>query len=825
MILSNVQCIVVEFHESQIQNWLLDDKTIIRTKASDDISKLLQDNNCVFVVGRPGSGKSSILRHIALRHVEEHTTEDFDIIPVVIEPSKVLEFYHERRNQIFLLDDFCGKQKVNNQLLELWKYEIEKILNIINQSDCKENGEIKVFNRKNKILISCNTSVYNDKCFEPLKNRLHTFVFELSAVPLTPEERVGILKKYAPTAEVHEYMDNKDHIDFPLLCKLSKGKNMEEIRLLFLDPFKTIKDDLKNVQTNDKDQFCAIALCTLFGNKFKSKWLNLNCEDIRRSSAVKEMCLEFNLDLLRNKDMKQIKDQFEKEMNWLCKSEDTFRHIHDEIFNIASVICGELYKRCFINHAPSFLIAHRFHSEESNDECISLEKKYQKIYFDRLFRDLENGIIYSTFRNTQLKNANYRKDFIAYCRIRQSKLKEILVNMQTSDFKEKRIKPPLSKQATLNFDITSVQCPLIVCAWQGYADIVELLLEAKYNVDEQDMLGRSALFVASQRGQLNIVKILVNNKCNIDILDEMKRTSLYVACKKGHKDIVEFLIEKKADISACDIDGYSPLHMACESGQTDIVKFLLLTYKDHKKEDEIEKPDNIGQTPMIYASSKGNIEVVKLLMQRNVNFRATDRTGFTPLMAAIMNGQTLTAKYLISQDANIFHLDNEGRSVLYIACEKGHTKIVNMLIEKDKKNMEKCDWHERSPIYIACAEGRSGVVEKLIQEGANKNKCDEEEKSPIYVACEKGHDKTVEVLIKYKANIEKSDIHQNLPLHVACKGGDLKIVKLLQHYKDCSRHVNKWNETALDVALKQGHDEIIQFFTAHASNINGKEQG
>ncbi|VDH99713.1 Hypothetical predicted protein, partial [Mytilus galloprovincialis] len=799
--------------------------------------------------GRPGSGKSSILRHVALQFVEQNENEDYDIIPVVIEPSNMLQYYNESRNQVFILDDFCGKDKVNNQLLDVWKLDIEKVLNIINQNDSVEHDLffMEVRKPKTKIFISCNSSVYSSKLFKPLKTHFENFVFELSKVPMTQEERERMMKKYAPDAQVEDlkYDNSQIKFDFPLLCKLSKGKYMNDIQQLFSDPLTTIKADLKKLKTGDNLQFCAVALCTLLNNKFKVQWLNINNEtnDIQVRNAVRELCLEFNLDLTNSTDLKRIQNRFGEEMNWLSESDDTFHHIHDEIFNIAAVLCGKSYQRCFINHANSSFIVKQFNfCEEHTDGLINLIAKNRKLYFDRLFKDLENGITYSMFQNIQLKTKSYREAFIEYCHKRNLKFKEILGNLKTTAeednptskvSKEKKDKHFLPRQNTF---VVS-EPPLIDCALQGYEDMVDLLLRMNCDVNERDISGRSALFVASAKGHIKTVERLVKNKnekkeenieneeyktneVNIDLSNNIKRTSLHVACKEGHYDIAKYLIQNGADIFVCDANGYSPLHLASVYGSKEIVELLLDTYKDRGKEIEIEKNDNLGQTPIILASSKGEEQTVKLLLHYKAKISATDKKGFTSLLAASLNGYSNTAKVLIDNKANICHTDNDGRTALFIACEKGHRKIVKMLIERNKEIIKKCDWHHKSPFYIACAEGKFTIANMLFEGGADINCLDEDEKSPIYAASQRGHEKIVRFLLEKNAKIDKTDSHQNLPLHIACKGGFLEIVKLLHIHQHCLSIKNQWNDTAIDIARKQGHQDIVDYLNQQENKLN-----
>lgn len=824
---------------------------IIDTTASKKIRNLLINTNCVVVVGSPGSGKSSILHHVALSFVAEKDTEDYEIIPVIVDPSKILEYHNDSRNQIFVIDNLCGKDKVNNQLIDLWKLDIESIYGIINREDCYEYEATVIRNKKTKLLISCNSSIFENDIFLPLKKYLESFVCELSKFHLTEGERVDMFAKYAPEhAEAGKnftFQDEKSiaNFDFPLLCELSARKPLSEIKKLFRNPPETIRNDLKNIQKTKPRQFCAIALCTIFNNELNEKWLNLkyDAKYIYTIDAVNEVCRELNLE--HKNEREHIRLQFDLDkIDWLIKSGNIYHFVHESIFNIASDICVESYTQCFINHASSSFLAERFELANLKNGTDPL---IMKQYFNRLIRDLEHGIIGSTFQNIQLKNKNYRKDFIEYCRNRELKVREILGNLKSIN-KDRTVKRQFCadsncQKGSFCFDLRSVNSPLIECAWQGYDDMVELLLDMKCDANETDAFGRSPLFVASAKGHKDIVKRLVeitkkenegnenegqlkieeNKKrmADINIRDNKGRTPLLIACKEGHKPVIEYLIKNGADMSACDIDGNSPLHMSCVPGKREVVECLLKAYPEKEKKREIENKNNLGQTPIIVASSTEGNDVVELLLENHANINAIDKRGFTSLLTASMYGFSKTVRFLIEREAKILlHLDNEGRTALFIACKKGHLDTVNVLIkEGNTAIINLCDWHHKSPFYIACSEGRIQIVEVLIKNKANIDLCDENNKSPLHVACERSHDTIVQFLLENRAKMDTRDRHQNLPLHVACKVGNLKIVQLLYQFTSDNNylsHTNQWNETPLDIARTQGHDVIENYLENNA---------
>lgn len=70
----------------------------METEAAEYTAQLLKTHNYVVVVGGLGFGKTAILRHIALKLLNE---QNFDIIPEVTSPVDILEYLHPNRKQVW----------------------------------------------------------------------------------------------------------------------------------------------------------------------------------------------------------------------------------------------------------------------------------------------------------------------------------------------------------------------------------------------------------------------------------------------------------------------------------------------------------------------------------------------------------------------------------------------------------------------------------------------------------------------------------------------------------------------------------------------------
>jgi len=150
---------------------------------------------------------------------------------------------------------------------------------------------------------------------------------------------------------------------------------------------------------------------------------------------------------------------------------------------------------------------------------------------------------------------------------------------------------------------------------------------------------------------------------------------LSIAAKNGNKEIVKLLIEKGAKIDV-QINMYPILIWAIKNDDIELANLLI-----EKGADVNAKDDIFGDTPLSMAAEKGNKEIVKLLIEKGAKIDV--RIDRDPILIwAIKNDDIELAKLLIDRDANVNVQDNYGNTPLSMAAEKGNKEIVKLLIEK-----------------------------------------------------------------------------------------------------------------------------------------------
>ena len=145
---------------------------------------------------------------------------------------------------------------------------------------------------------------------------------------------------------------------------------------------------------------------------------------------------------------------------------------------------------------------------------------------------------------------------------------------------------------------------------------------------------------AAQMGDLDTVRQFIAEGIDIDVEDNIGNTPLYLAVTGGHKEMVELLIAKGADVNARNNWDWTPLHSAAARGHRDIVERLLAGSAN------VNAKRVAGWTPLHQAAAGGHAEVAALLIDHGADVNAAKRDGGTPLDLAVRRRDTKLIKLL-----------------------------------------------------------------------------------------------------------------------------------------------------------------------------------
>ena len=204
-------------------------------------------------------------------------------------------------------------------------------------------------------------------------------------------------------------------------------------------------------------------------------------------------------------------------------------------------------------------------------------------------------------------------------------------------------------------------------AMEGRADVVKILLrrtDLDVNVADPSQRSRNALMLAAMYGNVRVVEYLLERD---DLRPNLRadRTALMFAASNDQIEIVKLLLkDPRVSINDQDELGATALMLASYSGYTSIVGALLDAGADAEITDGTEEG---GGTPLLRAIDSNNLPVVRLFLQRNVNWSSKDKYDRTLLHGAAINGRSMILRVLLEQThgLDVNAQDMNGRVALH----------------------------------------------------------------------------------------------------------------------------------------------------------------
>jgi ankyrin repeat protein len=194
----------------------------------------------------------------------------------------------------------------------------------------------------------------------------------------------------------------------------------------------------------------------------------------------------------------------------------------------------------------------------------------------------------------------------------------------------------IAKGAEPKLSMGTGSTPLHQAAYKGWYKITEELI--KYiNINTIDSAGETPLLTASFQEKNEIIKLLIDKGANIHITLPNGAGNLFYAAQNGFADIAELLLKQGINPNETrTTDLFSALHIAAYKGNLDVVKLLV----EYGTNDNCK--DDVGKTPMDWATANGHYQVAKYLAQlkhstntNKINTTATTSQPIQPLLSSL----------------------------------------------------------------------------------------------------------------------------------------------------------------------------------------------
>jgi|SRR5579871_195804 len=242
--------------------------------------------------------------------------------------------------------------------------------------------------------------------------------------------------------------------------------------------------------------------------------------------------------------------------------------------------------------------------------------------------------------------------------------------------------------------------------------------------------GFTALLFAARQGCVECEHVLVDAGADVNMVDPTGISAPIMAIINGHYDCAAYLIDKGSDPNLADETGRTALYAAVdfntmpvdnrpspkvidnEVSSFELIKMLLAKganpnaqlKKQQPYRAKLDRGDDTmlttGTTPFLRAAKAGDVEAMKLLLEKGADAKLGTKAGINPLMAAAGLGtkeEDTTGRHKTEADAieaidlclkaglDINAADQRGQTALHGAALKGYDQVVQFLADHGAK--------------------------------------------------------------------------------------------------------------------------------------------
>jgi ankyrin repeat protein len=366
--------------------------------------------------------------------------------------------------------------------------------------------------------------------------------------------------------------------------------------------------------------------------------------------------------------------------------------------------------------------------------------------------------------------------------------------------------------------------------WRGVVNGFEKFGVRKYSPDPE------LLYILADRGCSSLIRSILKND-EIQIPSDTGRYvyPLIAAMAKGDKaSVVALLHLPSAIYEGMDIteglmsniyaSGYfrTPLSWACENGHFGIARVLV---------ERDNQPIDVGRSvpsPLMLASKNGHINIAKWLIDHGADIHQKHKKE-SAICLASRNGHAEVVELLLDAGADISTSGVSDTSIISLAAEKGHAKVLKLLLER-KANVDTKNHLERTPLHFAAKqEGSRAAMEVLLSCGADIDPRDAKGRTPLIVAAGHASLDEIEFLIRQGADVTAQDAMGKTCLHEAMGNAKAapEIVRLLLENGAKADARDGIGQTCLHALVGQGvityYTDLIQLVTDHGTEINAHD--
>jgi len=163
-------------------------------------------------------------------------------------------------------------------------------------------------------------------------------------------------------------------------------------------------------------------------------------------------------------------------------------------------------------------------------------------------------------------------------------------------------------------------------------NVVQTLISQGMDPNGSDHTGMPWLLIAAREKSEKVAKLLMDNpKTDLDALDPSGENALMFAALNKDLPLLKALIDKDAEVNK---KGWTPLHYAATSGDVEIINVLL------EESAYVDAASPNGTTPLMMAARGGSVNAVNALLLGGADPSLKNQLGLSAADFARQNNNT-----------------------------------------------------------------------------------------------------------------------------------------------------------------------------------------
>jgi ankyrin repeat protein/nucleoside phosphorylase len=331
---------------------------------------------------------------------------------------------------------------------------------------------------------------------------------------------------------------------------------------------------------------------------------------------------------------------------------------------------------------------------------------------------------------------------------------------------------------------------------------------------------------AAAVGNEQMLELLLEHGADFDKKGKEYKNALSAAVDKSNAPAIEFLMNNDASTLWTAVARGDLLEKAVKKKDMSVIKLLL---RDGEFQTAANDLTQVTYEMLIGAAVKDqDDEVFNILIDSEIIShvdRGVFRNGFlTALKMASRHGKEVLVHMLLDKRGPYYAGDYAVFSAqpLQEAVANNHETIVRILLENgtDINSV----WLGQTGLHLACSWSIEAMVRILLENGANIEAVDQSGRTALHSACSLGHEAVVRILLDNGANINAVDRSGDTGFFHACRERHEAVVRILLDNGANINAVDRSGDTGFFHACREGHNAIVRILLDNGANINAVDR-